>query len=83
MLKTQPNERRCADTIVTHILSLPQCCPITGNPQAGSTIEIVYTPTDSLIEVISLRAYVDSYQGGRGRRAEHGRHDSIHHAGLL
>lgn len=65
-LKTQPNEDRCAMTWVTHRLTLPQCCPVTKNPQPGSEITIEYSPISTLLEVASLRSYVDSYQGGRG-----------------
>lgn len=50
----------------THALDLPPCCPISGNPLSGSTIEIQYEPKDRILEVVSLCAYVDSYQGGRG-----------------
>jgi NADPH-dependent 7-cyano-7-deazaguanine reductase QueF len=50
----------------THILPLTPACPISGNPQAGSTVSIIYTPGNLLLEVESLRAYVDSYTGGKG-----------------
>jgi NADPH-dependent 7-cyano-7-deazaguanine reductase QueF len=66
MLKTQPNERRCGQTTVAHLLAIPPCCPISGNPLAGSTLRLVYIPMFHMLEVGSLRAYVDSYQGGRG-----------------
>lgn len=49
-----------------HILPLKPCCPISGNPVTGSAIEIEYRADELLLEVISLREYVDSYQGGRG-----------------
>jgi len=52
--------------VETHTLPLSPACPISGNPQAGSTVAITYTPADYLLEVESLRAYVDSYTGGRG-----------------
>jgi len=65
-LKTQPNEARCTRTTQTHELDLPPCCPRSGNPLAGSSIAITYTPAETHIEVASLRKYVDSYQGGRG-----------------
>jgi NADPH-dependent 7-cyano-7-deazaguanine reductase QueF len=65
-LKTQPNEARCACTQVTHTLSLPACCPVSQNPQPGSTLEIKYIPHLYLLEVQALRDYIDSYQGGRG-----------------
>jgi len=50
----------------THILPLLNCCPVTKNPQKGSTIEISYCPDNLLLEVESLRAFVDSYVGGKG-----------------
>ena len=36
------------------------------NPLEGSVVEIHYSPSDHIIEVASLRAYIDSYVGGRG-----------------
>lgn len=66
MLKTQPNERRCHRMEETHILTIPPCCPVSGNPRPGSTIEIRYSPAKQILEVASLRAYVDSYKGGKG-----------------
>ena len=66
MIKTQINEKRCARTEMAHRLSLPACCPITANPRPGSEITISYQPAGHLLEVIALRAYIDSYQGGRG-----------------
>lgn len=66
LLLTQPNEKRCETMEETHILPLEPACPISGNPQAGSTLEITYTPAAHLLEVESLRSYVDSYTGGRG-----------------
>ena len=66
LLLTQPNEKRCAKMEETHILPLDPACPISGNPQAGSTVSIIYTPADHILEVESLRAYIDDYTGGRG-----------------
>ena len=66
MIETQPNEKRCSELIESHILELPSCCPISGNPQGGSEIEISYRPGELLLEVASLRKYVDSYVNGRG-----------------
>lgn len=65
-LVKQKNERRCKSTTVTHHLPLPQCCPISGNPQPGSSISITYEPDHSMLEVASLVGYIDSYKGGRG-----------------
>jgi hypothetical protein len=65
-LATQPNEKRCHTMKQTHRLELKPCCPISGNPLAGSVIEIEYRVDELILEVAALRAYVDSYQGGRG-----------------
>lgn len=65
-LKSQPNEARCHKTRITHVLSLPPCCPVSRNPGPFSEIEIAYSPRETILEVEALRAYIDSYQGGRG-----------------
>lgn len=49
-----------------HCLSLPRCCPVSGNPQPGSEIKISYEPNGRCLEVAALRTYLDSYVGGRG-----------------
>ena len=64
-LKTLPNRHEAVATVQIHILDLPQCCPFSGNPQSGSTIEIRYTPVSKHIEVYSLRDYIASYIGGK------------------
>lgn len=66
MLKTVPNEKRCLWTQETHELELPSCCPVSGNPMPGSKLCIIYEPAATILEVKSLRDYVDSYRGGRG-----------------
>lgn len=66
MIATQPNECRCATTHVQHVVQVPPCCPVSGNPQMGSTLSIAYTPAAVLLEVASLQKYINSYQGGRG-----------------
>ncbi len=58
LLFTQTEIKQC------HILSLPSCCPISGNPKEGSIIKISYTSKDKAIEVYSLRQYIDSFIGG-------------------
>lgn len=65
-LKTQPNEERCYSMREKHILPLSPCCPISGNPKEGSTLKIEYRVNERILEVEALRAYVDSYIGGRG-----------------
>jgi len=63
---TVPNETRCAFTTEVHELPIESCCPVSYNPQPGSFIAITYEPADKILEVASLRRYVDSYRGGRG-----------------
>jgi 7-cyano-7-deazaguanine reductase len=65
-LKTVANEKRCLWTQETHVLEISDCCPISHNPLSGSTIEIVYDPDGTILEVAALRAYVNSFRGGRG-----------------
>lgn len=66
MIKTQVNENRCKHTTIIHVLTLPQCCPVSNNPQPGSTITICYSPKKFILEVYSLKKYIDSYKGGKG-----------------
>ncbi len=49
-----------------HILPFSGLCPFSGNPQIGSKLCILYRPTACFLEVYSLRAYVNSYTGGKG-----------------
>lgn len=66
MIDTQPNELPHVAMIVENVLDLPAACPVSGNPQPGSWIAIRYTPGACVLEVAALRAYVDSFVGGRG-----------------
>jgi len=62
-LLTQPNTMDVR-TFESHTLPLPQCCPVSGNPQPGSTLTIRYRPKHLMLEVYSLKAYVDQFIGG-------------------
>lgn len=64
LIRTMPNERPSVQTTMRHRLDLPSCCPISGNPQPGSTITIRYRPGDVMLEVYSLAAYIKRYIGG-------------------
>lgn len=66
ILKTQANENRCAFTEHEHGISFHGCCPITGNPQEGSSLTIRYKADEHFLEVASLKALVESYIGGKG-----------------
>lgn len=65
MIKTQPNEKRCGEMVERHEFDLPQCCPVTKNPQPGSFIRIRYRPNGHILEVQSLHDYIKEYIGGR------------------
>lgn len=66
MLRTQKNENRCMKTLVSHIIELPKCCPVSNNPLPGSKITITYNPKLYIIEVFSLKRYIDTFIGGKG-----------------
>lgn len=51
--------------IERHEFDLPQCCPITKNPQFGSTVTIRYRPNMLLLEVAAVYDYIKEYIGGR------------------
>jgi NADPH-dependent 7-cyano-7-deazaguanine reductase QueF len=65
-LATQPNEHKAEIALESHRLDLPQCCPVSGNPQPGSYIVISYAPADLVLEVYALRKYINEFVGGRG-----------------
>lgn len=49
----------------THILPLPECCPISHNPKEGSTLTISYIPSRKHLEVYALTEYINSFIGGK------------------
>lgn len=65
-LKTVPNEARCAFSESVHELRFNDMCPISHNPQLGSSLSIHYKANGHFLEVASLRTFIDSYQGGQG-----------------
>lgn len=65
-LKTQRNENRCAFTEHEHGISFSGSCPVSGNPQPGSRLTISYKGTEYFLEVAALKAFIESYRGGRG-----------------
>jgi len=67
-LRTMPNERPDVGMSERHRLrlDLPGCCPVSGNPRPGSTLTLSYRPGETVLEVFSLHAYVESFIGGRG-----------------
>lgn len=62
-LKTIDNPKISKLTKQTHEVNIPALCPKTGNPIAGSTFTIVYTPKDKLLELYSINEYIASFIG--------------------
>lgn len=64
MILTQP---RLSDihTLEWHVLPLPSMCPVSGNPQPGSVLIVLYQPVACYLEVYSLRQHIHSFIGGK------------------
>ena len=59
--------RTCASdtkTFVSHTAPIPACCPVSGNPRAGSTIRVSYLPRGVVVPVETLEERVRGYIGG-------------------
>jgi len=60
--------RTCDPTIrtrITHTVPLPACCPVSGNPLAGSILSVAYAPNAGIVlPVEDLAAMVAEYVGG-------------------
>lgn len=50
--------------IERHRLPLPRMCPVSGNPQPGSELTLIYRPREWVLEVYSLQSQVRRFQGG-------------------
>ena len=56
-----------AATIVHHLIPLPPCCPVSGNPRPGSTLRLSYAPSAGIVmPVEDLAAMAAEYVGGLG-----------------
>jgi hypothetical protein len=63
-MKLQINEWPHLPVWVENSLLLPRCCPISGNPQPGSTIRLRYRARRCFLEVYSLRQFIMEFVGG-------------------
>jgi len=61
VLKTIANPNPHLQTRQSHCLQLPQLCPASKNPGAGSTLRISYPGTRYFLEVFSLSAYIQAF----------------------
>lgn len=59
--------RTCDPTVsafVSHLVPIPECCPVSKNPKAGSTIRVSYLPRAIVVPVEDLEEKVRGYIGG-------------------
>lgn len=49
-----------------HLLPLPPCCPVSKNPREGSTINIEYTTTGDVLDVLYIAKYLATFVNGKG-----------------
>ena len=64
MIRTCATDQR---TFVHHVVSVPRCCPVSGNPQPGSLLRVSYAPVAGLVvPVEALEELVEQYVGGLG-----------------
>lgn len=64
MIGIQPN-MHSAPVRSCHQFDLPRMCPVSGNPQPGSVIEVWYTADQWFLEIETLGSYIASYIGGK------------------
>lgn len=60
-----PNKRPDIETMVEHVVPFSGLCPISKNPLPDSSVSVRYAPQKWIIEVYSLRWYMDAFKGGR------------------
>ena len=54
-------------TSVHHVVEIPPCCPVSGNPRPGSTLTLRYIPKGGVVmPVEDLSVMVEEYVGGFG-----------------
>lgn len=63
VLKTIANPHPAIKTRQKHILAIPELCPASRNPGAGSMLEIDYRGRQHFLEVFSLSAYLRAFIG--------------------
>lgn len=63
-LKTIADERPGVATWIENRVYLPRCCPVSKNPEPGSHLSLRYRVRGQMLEVFSLKAYIESFVGG-------------------
>lgn len=59
--------RKCKadiDAFVSHLVPIPECCPVSHNPRPGSTVRVSYLPKQLVVPVEALEERVRCYVGG-------------------
>ena len=64
MIAVQPRSHD-APVRSCHVFDLPRMCPVSGNPQPGSVLEVWYTAGDWFLEIETLGEYIASFIGGK------------------
>jgi hypothetical protein len=59
-----PDEAPAVPMWIENRLLLPRCCPVSKNPQPGSTLRLRYRARGRVLEVYSLKAYIESFVDG-------------------
>lgn len=62
-LKTISNAAPELKTQIEHVIDLPILCLRSQNPAHGSVLSIAYTPTERILELFALDAYIKAYIG--------------------
>lgn len=61
VLKAINNPNQNMQTWQEHLITLPELCPASKNPGAGSTLLISYSAQQLFLEVFSLKDYIDAF----------------------
>lgn len=64
-LAVLPNPDSAPYTQISITMPLPSLCPVSRNPQEGSSITITYIANRYLLEVYSIMAYLKTFTNGK------------------
>lgn len=63
-LRLMPRQHDAVGIRQHHSVDLPEMCPVSRNPQPGSTLALSYTPGQWVLEVYGIREVVRRFVGG-------------------
>jgi len=64
LMKTLPNNTSGERLFMQHTLDIPPCCPVSGNPLAGSRLTIFYRAKAQVLDILPLPEYIRQFVGG-------------------